>query len=511
MKNEKQFQISIGDFSSLNNNINNDSPVHKNQNPLDNASVKYSQIDNYLIPKDYDEKQLQSELILYNKAINHYCGMKNDVISSLGKSTKARLYEHKTLYELIEQTYGYQRSKQQQMEEECAYLKQILSSWRGVAGDGNCFYRSAIFSYLENLVFASQIKILRHIIADIYNIFIYSNNTLNKLPSSIKSQFKSIDLTTTINILYIIICLLEQNKIENAYLVLLLGFNYKDGTMDKLMIMYLRYLLYDFISLNQDKVFSKDFPVLLGNLLPAEYETENGTFLFDKYFYKDLLVYYTCAEKIAVYLTPFVLKVDLNVVFYSFGNDCHIETKVFKCYLKRPTLMISVLFRTGHYDVAYLNKYIEIHEKKFRMEKKHIGEIYVIDVENVKKREEELKRNGFIIKDSQVFDRKLMIKKMKEEKEKQLERERQIEIEKQLEIEKQIEKLKQLEMERQKQLEQVKVNQEIINENKNEVYSDSYDTDCLLNDLEDDTISMPSSLSNSSETSDYGYYYDNSF
>ena len=168
MKNENQFQISIGDFSSQNNNINNDSHIHKNQNPLDKGSVKYSQIDNYLIPKDYDEKQLQNELILYNKAINHYCGMKDDVISSLGKNTKTRLYEHKTLYELIEQTYGYQRSKQQQMEEECAYLKQILSSWRGVAGDGNCFYRSTMFSYLENLVFASQIKILRHIVADIY-------------------------------------------------------------------------------------------------------------------------------------------------------------------------------------------------------------------------------------------------------------------------------------------------------------------------------------------------------
>ena len=484
MKNEKHFQISIGDFSSPN---INESHVHNNQNPLDTSSVKYSQINNYLISKDYDEKQLQSELILYNKAINHYCGIKDDIISSLGKNTKTRLYEHKTIYELIEQTYGYQRNKQQQMEEECAYLKQILSSWRGVAGDGNCFYRSAIFSYLENLVFASQIKILRHVIADIYNIFIYSNNTLNKLPSSIRSQFKSIDLTATINVLYIIICLLEQKKIENAYLVLLLGFNYKDGTMDKLMIMYLRYLLYDFISLNQDKVFSKDFPVLLGNLLPSEYETENGTFLFSKYFYKDLLVYYTSAEKIAVYLTPFVLKVDLNVVFYSYGNDCHIETKVFKCYLNRPRLMISVLFRTGHYDVAYLPKYIEMHEKKFRMEKKHIGEIYVINVYNVKQREEDLKRNGFSIKDSQVFDRKLWIKKMKEEREKQIAKQKE-----------------------------VKVNKEMINnKKKKEVYSDSYDSDCLLNDLnldlEDDTISMPSSLSKSSETYEYGYYYENSY
>jgi hypothetical protein len=119
----------------------------------------------------------------------------------------------------------------------------------------------------------------------------------------------------------------------------------------------------------------------------------------------------------------------------------------------------------------------------------------------VKRREEELKRNGFSIKDSQVFDRKLMIKKMKEEKEKQIERE--------------IEKQKQIEREREKQKQnEVKVNKEIINENKKkEINSDSYDTDSLLNDLEleDDTISIPSSISKSSETSNYEYYSENSY
>ena len=40
-----------------------------------------------------------------------------------------------------------------------------------------------------------------------------------------------------------------------------------------------------------------------------------------------MLKFYTCAEKLAVYLTPYVLKCNLNIVFYYFGKDCDIENK----------------------------------------------------------------------------------------------------------------------------------------------------------------------------------------
>lgn len=42
------------------------------------------------------------------------------------------------------------------------------------------------------------------------------------------------------------------------------------------MVVYLRFKLYEYISDNQDKMFSEDFPVQLGNLLPMQYETEKG-------------------------------------------------------------------------------------------------------------------------------------------------------------------------------------------------------------------------------------------
>jgi hypothetical protein len=42
------------------------------------------------------------------------------------------------------------------------------------------------------------------------------------------------------------------------------------------MVLFFRYKIYEFIKANWNKVYTKDFPVKLGNLLPAEYELENG-------------------------------------------------------------------------------------------------------------------------------------------------------------------------------------------------------------------------------------------
>jgi hypothetical protein len=42
------------------------------------------------------------------------------------------------------------------------------------------------------------------------------------------------------------------------------------------MIFYFRYLLYEYIKENGYKLYTKEFSVKIGNLLPSEYETESG-------------------------------------------------------------------------------------------------------------------------------------------------------------------------------------------------------------------------------------------
>ena len=221
------------------------------------------------------------------------------------KPRRENIYEGKTVEAMVEQTYNYDKFLKNQMTEEICYLRRSICCWRRVAGDGNCFYRSAIFAWLEYLIFTKKIHVFDIIIANIYSKFNPSYINTKILNKEIQKQFISQEKDITIAILEIIKRQLTNNNIKEAYYILLKSFN-ASRIFDRNMIFYLRYLLYEFILENKNKLFSKDFPVLLGNLLPEEYETNDGQFLFDNYFAKDLLKFYTCAEKLAVYLTPYV-------------------------------------------------------------------------------------------------------------------------------------------------------------------------------------------------------------
>jgi len=71
----------------------------------------------------------------------------------------------------------------------------------------------------------------------------------------------------------------------------------------------------------------------------------------------------TDAEKIVIYLTPFVLKTNVKIIIYEFDSpDSFLLTKEFPCYLENKHEIV-VLYRKTHYDVAYVDKYFEKYTK----------------------------------------------------------------------------------------------------------------------------------------------------
>jgi len=71
----------------------------------------------------------------------------------------------------------------------------------------------------------------------------------------------------------------------------------------------------------------------------------------------------TDAEKIVIYLTPFVLKTNLKIIIYEFDSpDSFFLTKDFPCYLEDKHEIV-VLYRKTHYDIAYVDKYFEKYTK----------------------------------------------------------------------------------------------------------------------------------------------------
>ena len=326
---------------------------------------------------------------------------------------------------MVEKTYGYDRFLKDQMIEELCFLKRVINCWRGVAGDGNCFYRSAIFSWLEYLIFNKKINTLKIVMANLYSKFDISNDKIKSLPNQLRKQFLTEEKYVALTILEIIVRLLNQNDIKQAYITLIKAFNVT-RVFDRVMIFYLRYLLYEYISENQNKLFSKDFAVCLGNLLPQEYETPEGKFLYNDYFLNDLLKFYTCAEKLAVFLVPYVLKVNLNIVFYYFGNECDIENKFFSCELPNKDKKldtINVLYRKAHYDVCYFNEYYENYEHLLdiytTLNTKFQEDYFILDPKDVIAKEKILnKLDPFDENKSQIYNKVFFAKKMKEAKNK---------------------------------------------------------------------------------------------
>ena len=414
-----------------------DKQLESNLDKVMYSKVKSNEIkeeDNlYLKIEDFPNNPIADSFI-YDEAVDKikiYIPIYEEELNKMDVNNLKRenIYKGRGVEVMVEQTYCYDKFLKNQMIEEACYLKRIMNCWRRVAGDGNCFYRSVIFSWLEYLIFNKKINTLKIVMANLYTKFDPNYVKNKELPLYIKKQFITEERFLVLAILEIIIRQLKQNQIEKAYLTLLKAFNVT-RVFDRIMIFYLRYILYEFISDNQAKLYRKDFPVLLGNLLPQEYERDDGTFLYKEYFIKDLLKFYTCAEKLAVYLVPFVLKVNLNIVFYYFGNDCDIENKFFSCYLPNKDKIkdtINVLYRKAHYDVCYTKEYYNNFEPLLEKYSNLKVDFCLINPSIVQQNEKILNEiNPFNPEVSVVFNRVLFAKKKNEmQKEKQKEKEKE--------------------------------------------------------------------------------------
>ena len=406
-----------------------DLQLQSNLNKENYNKVKSNEIneedDLYLKVEDFPDNPI-SEIFVYEQVVDKIRPMISMIQEEL-KGINIRnlkwnnIKEGKRLEVMVENTYGFDRYLKDQMMEELCFLKRVINCWRGVAGDGNCFYRSVIFSWLEYLIFNKKINILKIVISHLYVKFDVSYEKIKTLPFQYKKQFTTEEKYIAITLLEIIIRFIQKDNIEEAYLTLIKGFNVT-RTFDRIMIFYLRFLLYEYISDNQQKLFKKDFPVLLGNLLPAEYETPDGKFLYNEYFLKDLLKFYTCAEKLAVYLVPYILKVNLNIVFYYFGKDCDIENKFFSCELphsEKKLDTINVLFRKAHYDVCYFTEYYNRYKKLLNMycslNTKFKEDFFILDPIDVIKKEKLLNKSIPYDENKSVLFNRLLYEKQKNE------------------------------------------------------------------------------------------------
>jgi hypothetical protein len=156
-------------------------------------------------------------------------------------------------------------------------MRKFIFRWRKIAGDGNCFFRSVIFSYFENLIFEKKILNIKNICLILSRKFRNDNQLIRKLPMKLQCEYNFSNTNDFIvyNILNQICNILENSNIKNetectfrAYELFYTSIIYFKE-FDYMLIKYLRYELYEYINDNQDKIYHIDYQVKLGNLLPV--------------------------------------------------------------------------------------------------------------------------------------------------------------------------------------------------------------------------------------------------
>ena len=229
-------------------------------------------------------------------------------------------------------------------------FKKYIFNYRPIKGDGNCFYRAIIFRYFEIVILNKKIELLKNIISEMYESF-----NSNEIRSRLRVKYNFIINTRLVlHIMIIILNLLEEGRISDAHYFYVKTIVIEDS-FDYGLIIYFRYIFYLYIKQNENKIYLEDFAIKIGNLLPSNYETNEGMFLFNKFYYLYLLSMFTDAEKIIIHLTPFVLGINLDVIIFNDNEDKTIKNMIFsgKCEYNFNEEKLFVLNINGHYELLY--------------------------------------------------------------------------------------------------------------------------------------------------------------
>ena len=342
-----------------------------------NKELRQSLKDEGVLKKSEEEENLIirkmtsiSEQNFIEKVINKIA--KGEVINKLSAHLKTVSCNFKTSFSnsslggispltfLIESFYKADLGKEKEIKDKYNLLKPYIYNFRTINGDGNCFYRATIFRYLEILVLNKKVDILRNVIYDVMQSF--QSEELNKRRIILNSDIKP-DLT--LKILILILDLLNKNLIQEAHQTLVKCFC-TCRKFDYCLIFYLRYILYKYIKENENKIYLKSFPIKIGNLLPSQYENQKGEFLFNSFYENYLLKFYTDAEKIIIYLTPFVLGIELNIIVFDLDQQDVLQKFIYEGNSDIKTGdVISLLNNRNHYEIVYTEKDNEKYKNYF--------------------------------------------------------------------------------------------------------------------------------------------------
>ena len=342
-----------------------------NQNDIDVNDIEKNNVDennNFLKIRDIPEvSQDYFDKMKYNLLNDKYLDeLKNFIIYfkhpvNSAKSTIA-IGSIFPLERLIECAFDNDSELLDQMISKYHLYEQYIFNYRTIKGDGNCYYRAVMFRYFEIIILNKEISLLRNIIFDMEKSF-NSDEIMSRKEIKMNTVFKA---ELPLKIMIIILDLIQKNNVESAHYIFLKSLLICP-IFDFGLILYFRYIMYNYIKENEDKLYMQKFPIKIGNLLPSKYETEKGEFLFHSFYQNYLLKMFMDAEKIIIYLTPFIIGMNLDIII--FDDESEIIKKI--NYEGKPKHSLDekifLMNRKNHYELIYTKydneKYADLFEK----------------------------------------------------------------------------------------------------------------------------------------------------
>ena len=239
--------------------------------------------------------------------------------------------------------------------------------WRKIKGDGNCYYRSVMFALIENIILTKDINYLKKIMIN------FNEKSKNKI---LMTMFKGLDLDINLVkkcfiMIYLSLTSKSHEPILKAYIVFFkIINNIKD--FDYGLILFFKFILYEYINKNKKSTYSFKFQILIGNLLPNDCQNDDGNFNFS-FFYKNYLMkFYQYAEKIIIYLTPFIFGKEIIIKYINENDGMDVDIQQFKfgqnlSYMDFDNNKIELLYQKTHYDLLYNNNYYTLYQNIFKL------------------------------------------------------------------------------------------------------------------------------------------------
>lgn len=227
----------------------------------------------------------------------------------------------------------------------------ILYAWRDILPGNDSFFRAIMFSFLEDIILSGNVNY--------YNAFLYKliKNMENSYFIKIL-KFYNIDcLRTKIYLILIYYAMNVQDSESptlNAYTLFNKIYDY-DSNFDSLLILNLKFLIFEYLKNNEKKLYTKQIKLRMGKLLPSKYQSKTG-YNFKSFYESNLLQLYHDAERITISVIPFILRRDLYIYYFRENKIkfylVHTDNKENKEYLP-----FRLFFLNGSYQIIYPKDY----------------------------------------------------------------------------------------------------------------------------------------------------------